>query len=349
MRPAQQSSQKPIESDNNIENNNEDVGNEEQVELKVAVGVIAYNSAQNLAKDIAPLKGIVDDIIVCDNGSYDSTASEVKALGCKIVSLPSHTDDPTATLSLFRAALDAKADVLITLLPSTRVDPADIENLAAEIVQENASIVVGTNQSIGMLNMEDSPIKAYSRDAFSKLYFAHSARLAKAKELGLKISKAQVSSRFRGAGGSRPQPQLIDLAPQSKKMTNKGGEKSARAENTSKGLYNFLFGNIWFLRMVVLVSGMVASALLLAYSVIFWNEIRTLGATMAMFPWRYYIYYTNTNAAFMLFLSGLVPSIAGLAACGFVLFKWVLPEFQISLEVFRARAGKRKVPAQAIS
>jgi glycosyltransferase involved in cell wall biosynthesis len=315
------------------------------VELKVVIGISAYNSERDLPKTVKPIKDLVDEVIVCDNGSKDATSKTAEALGCKVISLQGNSKDSRSpSLSLFEAALETKADVLITLLPGTTVEPADIENLASEIALEHSDIVVGTNQSIGLLDMEDSPIKAYSRNAFSKLSFSHTSKLKKARELGLEVSKMQVSSKYKGSSAPQQQRQLLASSPPPQKNRHKSGGSKI----PSSILRAFLLKNVWFWRTVILVSGMVASALLLAYSVIFWYKIQTLGATMSVFPWLYYVYYTNTNGALIAFLSGLVPAIGGLIACGIVFFKWVFPEFQISLEVFRTRT-RTNVPVQNIA
>ena len=313
------------------ETSHDSLVDEEEVELKVVIGIPAYNSERDLVKTVKPLKDVVDEIFVCDNGSTDSTLKTAKALGCKTISLPRHSEDSVTMLSLFEAALETKADVLITLAPGTVVSSSDIEKLATEIAMEHSDIVIGTNQAIGRLDFEDSPIRAYSRKAVSKMFFVRRAKLEDGRELGLEISKCEVSSRSKGASTTSQSS-----------IPSQTTRPRALALPSSIG--SFLFKNIWFWRTLLLVSGMVVSSLLLAYSAIFYYKILVLGATTSVFPWFYYVYYTNTNAALIAFLSGIVPATGALIACLIVFFKWVLPEFQISLEVFRKR--RMKVPVQ---
>ena len=40
--------------------------------MKITVGIPAYNEEKNLAKIIVKLKKMVDQILVCDDGSTDS-------------------------------------------------------------------------------------------------------------------------------------------------------------------------------------------------------------------------------------------------------------------------------------
>ena len=43
--------------------------------MKITVGIPAYNEEKNLAKIIVKLKKMVDQILVCDDGSNDSTCA----------------------------------------------------------------------------------------------------------------------------------------------------------------------------------------------------------------------------------------------------------------------------------
>ena len=230
-------------------------------------------------------------------------------------------------LSLFETALETKADVLITLLPGTLAKSSDIESLAGEIAAENSDVVVGTNQFLSRMDIEDSPIKAYSRKAVSKLSFSHTANLGTARELGLEVSKCQVSSG----------PKVSAVSPKSKPPQN-SGKSVAVAVRTPTSMWSFLFRNIWFWRTIMLVSGMVISCLLLAYSVIFWYTFQQFGSTTSEFPWLWRQAYTNAGAVNIVFATGLAAAIGTLIATEVVFFKWVFPEFRIKLEVFRMKS-----------
>jgi glycosyltransferase involved in cell wall biosynthesis len=309
----------------------EDGNDEEEVELRVVIGIPAYNSERDLPRTVKPLRGIVDEIIVCDNASTDSTSKVAKELGCRVVLLPRHSTNSSALLWLFRAALESKADVLLTIAPGTWARSSDIENLATLIAQKRSDIVVGTNQSTGKVDMEESPIKAYSKDALSRIISSESPTLGAALNLGLRISKNPVSSaRSKGAG-------VMQQQAESQGTTR---SVSVAVAPSKVRLTNFLFRNISFWRAILLACGIVVSGLLLTYSVIFYYKIQTLGATTSVFPWFYYVYYTNTNAALVAFLSGLVPALSGLVMCTVLLFRWVLPNLRYSIEPFRKTTKK---------
>src|SRR5579863_5666863 len=98
-----------LQSSNTKDDENDD---DSVVELNVLVGILTYNSEKALEKTVKSIKETVDEIIVCDNASTDSTPEKAKELGCKTISLPSHVPDSKAILSLFEAAMTMKADVL---------------------------------------------------------------------------------------------------------------------------------------------------------------------------------------------------------------------------------------------
>jgi glycosyltransferase involved in cell wall biosynthesis len=337
----------------------------EDVQLKVVVGIPAYNSERILAKTIAAFKGSVDEIIVCDNASTDGTSQTAESLGCKVISLPLRSDDAIALNSLLGASLESKADALIVLDQSCRIDKAGIEKLVRSLVVQSSDIVVGTSPNGGRVELQSSPIKAYSRNAVSKMFFSNVSKLSGATKLGLQVTKCELSSSSfapkqqpskRAAG--TVQVTSVPFVPQ--ETTSEEEEKEAddtvsepprkvaspkktfdERNEHQQSLLRPLMKNLWFQRSLILISGMVASVLLLTYSVVFWYKVQVLGATTSVFPWLWYVYYIKANpGAMTAFVSGLTVSIVALVACGIVLFKWVLPELEISVAVLERKRAK---------
>ena len=60
--------------------------------MKTTVGIPAYNEEKNIAKIIVESKKFADQIIVCDDGSKDSTATIAESLGA-IVMQPDSIQD----------------------------------------------------------------------------------------------------------------------------------------------------------------------------------------------------------------------------------------------------------------
>ena len=53
--------------------------------MKITVGIPAYNEEKNIAKIIVKLKKTVDQILVCDDGSTDSTSAIAESLGATVI------------------------------------------------------------------------------------------------------------------------------------------------------------------------------------------------------------------------------------------------------------------------
>ena len=53
--------------------------------MKIVIGIPAYNEEKNIAKIIVGLKKVADQILVCDDGSTDSTSEIAESLGATII------------------------------------------------------------------------------------------------------------------------------------------------------------------------------------------------------------------------------------------------------------------------
>jgi hypothetical protein len=82
---------------------------------------------------------------------------------------------------------------------------------------------------------------------------------------------------------------------------------------------NLIVTNIWFLRSILLVAGIITATLLFAYDFIFIGTYFTLGDTTSYFPWTWGILYTNYGAVQSLFMEVAAISIIAIVFCGFML------------------------------
>ena len=72
--------------------------------MKITVGIPAYNEEKNIAKIIVKLKKTVDQIIVCDDGSTDSTYAIAESLGATVIKHPKNLGYGMAIRSIFLKA-----------------------------------------------------------------------------------------------------------------------------------------------------------------------------------------------------------------------------------------------------
>jgi len=114
------------------------------VRPKVVACIPAYNEERSIAKVILLAKKYADEIIVCDDGSTDMTSEIARALGAIVIKHPRNMGYGAALISLFRKALELKADVIITLDADGQHNPEEIPRLIQPILKGEADIVVGS-------------------------------------------------------------------------------------------------------------------------------------------------------------------------------------------------------------
>ena len=56
--------------------------------MKTVIGIPAFNEEENIAKIIVKLQKIVDEIIVCNDGSSDLTGEIAEKLGAIVINHP---------------------------------------------------------------------------------------------------------------------------------------------------------------------------------------------------------------------------------------------------------------------
>ena len=69
--------------------------------MKITVGIPAYNEEKNIAKIIVSLKKVADQILVCSDGSTDSTAEIAESLGAIVIKHPKNLGYGSAIRSIF--------------------------------------------------------------------------------------------------------------------------------------------------------------------------------------------------------------------------------------------------------
>lgn len=118
---------------------------------RVIVCVPAFNEARNIGEVIKMVKPYASEIIVCDDGSVDSTFQVAKAAGATVVRHPTNKGYGAAIRTLFETAKQRNADVMITLDSDGQHDPNQIPSVIQPILDEGYDIVIGSR----FLNDED--------------------------------------------------------------------------------------------------------------------------------------------------------------------------------------------------
>ena len=112
--------------------------------MKITVGIPAYNEEKNIAKIIVKLKKTVDQILVCDDGSTDSTCAIAESLGVTVIKHQKNSGYGMAIRSIFLKAKETNADVLVTIDADGQHKIEDISKIIKPIVDGQADISIGS-------------------------------------------------------------------------------------------------------------------------------------------------------------------------------------------------------------
>ena len=112
--------------------------------MKITVGLPAYNEEKNIAKIIVQLKKVADQIIVCDDGSTDSTSIIAESLGVIIIKHPKNLGYGSAIRSIFLKSREINSEVLVTIDSDGQHKIEDIEKVVKPVVDGRADISIGS-------------------------------------------------------------------------------------------------------------------------------------------------------------------------------------------------------------
>jgi len=202
--------------------------------MKITVGIQAYNEEKNIAKIIVKLKKTVDQIIVCDDGSTDSTSEIAESLGATVVKHAKNSGYGMAIRSIFLKSREINADILVTLDADGQHKIEDINKIIKPVVDGEADISIGsrflkedsntpgyrklgvkiitkvTNSSLSeKITDAQSGFRAYNNKVLQSLTPADSGMgisteiLIKSSNLGLKIIEVPTEIQYDGDTSSQ--------------------------------------------------------------------------------------------------------------------------------------------------
>jgi glycosyltransferase involved in cell wall biosynthesis len=168
-----------------------------QPKPRVLVCIPAYNESNTIRDIVIKAKNYASEIVVYDDGSTDNTYDIAKAAGAdNVIRSPKNGGYGVAIRTLFQAARERNADVMVTIDSDGQHNPDQIPDVIKPIIEEGFEIVVGSrflnfkdtqrvpryrslgiktitrlNQSASYNNITDSQngFRAYSKNALLKL------------------------------------------------------------------------------------------------------------------------------------------------------------------------------------
>jgi len=111
---------------------------------KIIAAMPSYNTELSIGDVVSRAKKCVDQVVVVDDGSHDSSARAAKDAGALVVNHVKNQGYGEAIKSCFEAAKASKADVLVILDSDGQHNPDEIPRLVAPIINEGADIVIGS-------------------------------------------------------------------------------------------------------------------------------------------------------------------------------------------------------------
>jgi len=133
----------------------------------------AYNESPSVGAVVRSLQGLYPwvDTYVIDDGSSDDTASQARAAGARVVSLPFHVHGSAAILCGYSLAWTLGYDFLVKIDADGQHNPEDLMRLVEPLVNGEADIVVGS-RNLSQLAGKESSLRAGGR-VFSSYLISH--------------------------------------------------------------------------------------------------------------------------------------------------------------------------------
>jgi glycosyltransferase involved in cell wall biosynthesis len=112
--------------------------------FKTLVCIPAFNEAKTIADMIKKSKKYADGIIVYDDGSTDDTYDIAISAGATVIRNPENKGYGVAIRSLFQAAKDQDADIMVTLDSDGQHNPDQIPLLIEPLLKQRFDMVIGS-------------------------------------------------------------------------------------------------------------------------------------------------------------------------------------------------------------
>ncbi len=113
-------------------------------DIKILVCIPAFNEAKTIAEIIRKSKKYADGIIVYDDGSTDDTYEVANSAGATVIRNPKNNGYGVAIRSLFQAAKEQNADIMVTLDSDGQHNPDQIPQLIEPLLKQRFDMVIGS-------------------------------------------------------------------------------------------------------------------------------------------------------------------------------------------------------------
>ncbi len=112
--------------------------------LNIIVGIPAFNEEKNIAEILSKIKKITNTIIVCDDGSTDSTSKIANNHGALVINHEKNLGYGAAIRSIFLKAKEMSGDILVTFDADGQHRVEDISKVIEPLQDKKADVVIGS-------------------------------------------------------------------------------------------------------------------------------------------------------------------------------------------------------------
>jgi len=112
--------------------------------MEITIGIPAFNEEKNISEIIKNLKKFSNKIIVCDDGSSDSTGKIAEEMGVIVIRHEKNLGYGAAIRSIFLKAREEKSESLITLDSDGQHRIKDIQTVIEPIKNGTSDLVIGS-------------------------------------------------------------------------------------------------------------------------------------------------------------------------------------------------------------
>ena len=114
------------------------------VQARVVAVIPSLNTASTIQEVVSEAKKHVNQVIVIDDGSHDSTAEMARVAGALVKSHLTNKGYGEAIKSCFKVAEESDADVLVVLDGDGQHKPEEISYLVTPILRGEADLIIGS-------------------------------------------------------------------------------------------------------------------------------------------------------------------------------------------------------------
>lgn len=111
------------------------------VKIKIVAAIPCYNTQEHIAEVIVKTNKYVDQVVVIDDGSTDTTADMARKAGATVIRHPTNRGKGAAMKT---AAKNVDADIIVFIDGDGQHNPSDLPRLLEPILQSNADFVIGS-------------------------------------------------------------------------------------------------------------------------------------------------------------------------------------------------------------